>query len=268
MDSMEYTVQAINLYKRYRIGHAPLSLRSLLGSKKYSQVDRYHWAVKDVCFGLKPGESLGIIGPNGAGKTTILKLLSRITYPTEGEISMDGRFSALIELGAGFHPDLTGRENIFLNGTILGMRREEIQERFDRIVEFAGIGDYLDTPVKRYSSGMYARLGFSVAAHVDPEILLVDEVLSVGDMSFQHRCIEKMRQRLASGVAVIFVSHNLQAVASLCHRAVVLSRGSKVFDGSPGEAIDAYMSASRSSSTRYGAAQDKFRMVSVSLVTA
>jgi len=247
MDSMEYTVQAINLSKRYRIGHAPLSLRSLLGSKKYSQVDRYHWAVKDVCFGLKPGESLGIIGPNGAGKTTILKLLSRITYPTEGEISMDGRFSALIELGAGFHPDLTGRENIFLNGTILGMRREEIQERFDRIVEFAGIGDYLDTPVKRYSSGMYARLGFSVAAHVDPEILLVDEVLAVGDMAFQKKCYDHMLKLRDKGTTLIFISHNLQAIQRVCSSCMVMYRGHKVFEGSPAEATAEYSNIIRRS---------------------
>lgn len=247
MDSMEYTVQAINLSKRYRIGHAPLSLRSLLGSKKYSQDDRYHWAVKDVCFGLKPGESLGIIGPNGAGKTTILKLLSRITYPTEGEISMDGRFSALIELGAGFHPDLTGRENIFLNGTILGMRREEIQERFDRIVEFAGIGDYLDTPVKRYSSGMYARLGFSVAAHVDPEILLVDEVLAVGDMAFQKKCYDHMLKLRDKGTTLIFISHNLQAIQRVCSSCMVMYRGHKVFEGSPAEATAEYSNIIRRS---------------------
>lgn len=244
---MDYSIEVKNLSKRYRIGRSTLSLKSLLGGRKNSQQEQYHWAVKDVCFGLKPGESLGIIGPNGAGKTTILKLLSRITYPTAGEIHVNGRFSALIELGAGFHPDLSGRENIYLNGTLLGMRREEIQERFERIVEFAGIGDYLDTPVKRYSSGMYARLGFSVAAHVDPEILLVDEVLAVGDMAFQKKCYDHMLKLRDNGTTLIFISHNLQAVQRVCSRCIVMYRGHKVFEGAPAEATAEYSNIIRRS---------------------
>ena len=253
----DIAIEFDHVWKKFKKGESYDSLRDLIpamakrlftANRADALRPREFWAVQDVSFAVRRGEALGIIGPNGAGKSTVLKLLSKILRPNKGAIHVNGRLSALIEIGAGFHPDLTGRENIYLNGAILGMTRKEINGKFDQIVEFSGLEDFIDTPVKRYSSGMYARLGFSVAAHVDPEILLVDEVLSVGDMSFQHRCIEKMRQRLASGVAVIFVSHNLQAEASLCHRAVVLSRGSKVFDGSPGEAIDAYMSASRSSS--------------------
>jgi len=185
---MSLSIQFEQVSKRYRIGRGIPTLRGLLQSRNTLQSDRYHWALQDVSFELGAGESLGVIGPNGAGKTTILKLLSRVTFPTSGKIKVNGRSSSLIELGAGFHPDLTGRENVYLNGTILGLRRSEIKERFDQIVDFAGIGQYLDTPVKRYSSGMYARLGFAVAAHVDPEILLVDEVLAVGDMAFRRKC--------------------------------------------------------------------------------
>ncbi len=244
---MTYLVDVKNISKRYRIGKAPLSLKSLFSSRNNGPGDKYHWAVKDVSFGLRSGEALGIIGPNGAGKTTILKLLSKVTYPTEGEIFVNGHFSALIELGAGFHPDLTGRENIFLNGTILGMRRQEIQDRFDQIVDFAGIGDYLDTPVKRYSSGMYARLGFSVAAHVDPEIMLVDEVLAVGDMAFQKKCYDHMLQLRDKGTTLIFISHNLQAIQRVCSSCMVMYRGHKVFEGTPAEATAEYSNIIRRS---------------------
>jgi lipopolysaccharide transport system ATP-binding protein len=200
----------------------------------------YHWALRDLSFELQPGESLGIIGPNGAGKTTLLKLLSKVTYPTKGEIFLNGRYSSLIELGAGFHPELTGRENIFLNGTILGMRRSEIRSRFDAIVEFSGIDEYLDAPVKRYSSGMYARLGFSVAVHVDPEILLVDEVLAVGDVAFRAKCYKRMLKLLENGTTLIFVSHNFSAVQRVCSRCMVLYRGDLVFDGRTADAIAEY----------------------------
>ncbi len=206
---------------------------------------QYHWAVKDVSFSLEPGEALGIIGPNGAGKTTILKLLSRVTYPTQGEIKIHGRLSALIELGAGFHPDLTGRENIYLNGTILGMKRAEIRRRFDQIVEFAGIGHYLDTPVKRYSSGMYARLGFAIAAHMDPDVLLVDEVLAVGDYAFQQKCHAHMDRLRSQGTTLIFVSHNMEAVRRVCDKVLVMYRGEKIFEGSAAEGIIAYSDALR-----------------------
>ncbi|MDQ3249908.1 MAG: ABC transporter ATP-binding protein, partial [Chloroflexota bacterium] len=202
-------------------------------------------AVNEVSFALQPGEAMGIIGPNGAGKTTILKLLASVTYPTSGNIHVNGRSSALIELGAGFHPDLTGRENIFLNGTILGMRRAEIRARFDQIVEFAGIGAFLDTPVKRYSSGMYARLGFSIAAHVDPDVLIVDEVLAVGDYSFQQRCHARMDELRARGTALIFVSHDMDAIRRVCDRGFVMYRGNNIFQGSAAEAVVAYSDAVR-----------------------
>jgi lipopolysaccharide transport system ATP-binding protein len=181
------------------------------------------WALRDVSFEVSPGEALGIIGANGAGKSTTLKILTRILRPNAGTCRVRGRVGALIEVAAGFHPDLTGRENVFLQGAIMGMKRREIQERFDEIVEFAGVADYMDTPVKRYSSGMNARLGFSIAAHLRPDVLIVDEVLSVGDMAFQERCFQRMLQFRRDGIAIVLVSHNLQAVASLCQRSILLA---------------------------------------------
>lgn len=235
-----------SLSKRYRIGKGLVNLREVFSLRGDRRSAQYHQALDDVNFSLGAGEALGIIGPNGAGKTTILKILSRVTYPTSGTVSVSGRLSALIELGAGFHPDLTGRENIFLNGTILGMRRAEIRARFDEIVAFAGIGDYLDTPVKRYSSGMYARLGFAIAAHVDPQVLLVDEVLAVGDYAFQLKCYARMDQlRRERGTALIFVSHNLEAVRRVCDRGLVMYRGKPVFLGSAADAVVAYSDAVR-----------------------
>ncbi len=231
--------------KRYRVGRGFPSLKAALTGRGGSKARRYHDAVNGVSFQLMPGEALGIIGPNGAGKTTILKLLSQVTRPTSGEIRINGRMSALIELGAGFHPDLTGRENIFLNGTILGMTNEMIRERFDEIVAFSGIGDYLDTPVKRYSSGMYARLGFSIAAHVDPQILLVDEVLAVGDYAFQTRCYARMDELRRNGTSLIFVSHNMDAVRRVCDRGLVMYRGRAIFQGDANEAVIAYSDAVR-----------------------
>lgn len=198
------------------------------------------WALKDVSFEVKPGEALGIIGPNGAGKSTILKLVAGITRPTSGRIDARGKVASLIELGAGFHPELTGRENVYLNGSIFGMREREIEQKFGEIVEFAGISEFIDVPVKRYSSGMQARLGFSIATHVDPEVLLVDEVLGVGDMAFQAKCIERMKEFKRRAVAIVFISHNLQAVSMLCDRAILLRRGEVVARGSPAEAIREY----------------------------
>jgi lipopolysaccharide transport system ATP-binding protein len=198
------------------------------------------WALKDVSFEVKEGEALGIIGPNGAGKSTILKLLAGITEPTRGRIETRGRVSALIEVGAGFHWDLTGRENVYLNGSILGLTKREIDAKFDSIVQFAELERFVDTPVKRYSSGMYMRLGFAVAAHLDPDILLVDEVLAVGDASFHHKCLVHMRSLLSSERTIILVSHNLSAVSSLCPRAIVLSKGRKCFDGETGTAMQHY----------------------------
>jgi lipopolysaccharide transport system ATP-binding protein len=199
------------------------------------------WALRDVSLEVHAGEALGLIGPNGAGKSTLLKLLSRITLPTEGRITLRGRVATLLEVGTGFHPDLTGRENIFINGAILGMRRREIEARFDEIVEFSGIERFIDTPVKRYSSGMYVRLAFAVAAHLQPEILLVDEVLAVGDAEFQRRCLGKMQEVSAGGRTVVFVSHNMAAVQRLCSRAVLIDKGRLVLDGMPGEVVAAYL---------------------------
>lgn len=250
---MEPSIQVNHVTKRYRLGQAPLSIKSLLSRGSRDQEDRFHWAVNDVSFSLQPGESLGIIGPNGAGKTTILKLLSKVTKPTSGEIRMNGRFSALIELGAGFHPELTGRENVYLNGTILGMSRAEINNRFEEIVEFAGIGKYLDTPVKRYSSGMYARLGFAVAAHVDPDILLVDEVLAVGDMAFQVKCYDRMLKMLEKGTALVFVSHNMRAVQRVCQRCIVMYRGRPAFSGPTAEATAEYSNIVRQAAVEFSA---------------
>ena len=224
------------VWKKFRKGEKHDSLRDLVpalvkallsGNHRDALKTREFWALRDVSFQIKRGEAVGIIGANGSGKSTTLKLLSGILKSTRGEVKVNGKLSALIEVAAGFHPDLTGRENIYLNGTILGMRKPEIDRKFDEIVDFSGLEDFIDTPVKRYSSGMYARLGFSVAAHVDPDILLVDEVLSVGDMSFQQRCMEKMQEKIRSEVAVIFVSHNLSAVANLCDRAILLSKGER-----------------------------------------
>lgn len=202
----------------------------------------YVWALKDVSFDIQKGDVVGVIGKNGAGKSTLLKLLSRTTLPTAGTIKVKGRIASLLEVGTGFHPELTGRENIFLNGAILGMRKAEIQSKFDEIVDFAGVGRYVDTPVKRYSSGMYVRLAFAVAAHLDPEILIVDEVLAVGDAEFQQKCIGKMQDVSKSeGRTVLFVSHNMSAVSSLCSKAIVLSKGTTIFQGPTESSIDFYL---------------------------
>jgi lipopolysaccharide transport system ATP-binding protein len=201
------------------------------------------WALKDVSFEVKQGDVIGIIGRNGAGKSTLLKILSRITEPTEGRIRIKGRVASLLEVGTGFHPELTGRENIYLNGSILGMSRTEIKAKFDEIVAFAEVERFLDTPVKRYSSGMYVRLAFAIAAHLDPEILIVDEVLAVGDTEFQKKCLGKMGEiSQREGRTVLFVSHNLVAVQSLCHSAVILRSGQMVFSGDTFSAIAEYNS--------------------------
>jgi lipopolysaccharide transport system ATP-binding protein len=223
-----------HLYKKFRKGETYNSLRDLLpamtgkmfrGQELDATVRREFWALQDISFEVKRGEALGIIGRNGAGKSTALKILSRIMRPTKGRMVVNGRLSALIEVTAGFHPDLTGMENIFLHGTILGMSKREIQSKLDQIIAFSGIEEFIDTPVKRYSSGMYARLGFSVAAHVDPEVLVVDEVLSVGDFVFQQRCMDRIRSVIKSGTTVLFVSHNLKAVTEICPRAMLLDHG-------------------------------------------
>lgn len=239
-----------HVYKKFRKGESFNSLRDLVPAltgrmfrqQELSQADRREfWALEDVSFEVKRGEALGIIGHNGAGKSTALKILSRIMRPTKGSMVVNGRLSALIEVAAGFHQDLTGRENIFLNGTILGMTKPEITSKLDQIVAFSGLEEFIDTPVKRYSSGMYARLGFSVAAHVDPDVLIVDEVLSVGDTAFQQQCVARMREIIRSGATVLFVSHNLKIVAEFCDRCLLLQRGRIVMNGLPEDVISAYL---------------------------
>jgi lipopolysaccharide transport system ATP-binding protein len=199
------------------------------------------WALKDASFEVKQGDIVGIIGRNGAGKSTLLKILSRVTAPTRGEVRVKGRIGSLLEVGTGFHPELTGRENIFLNGTILGMTRDEIQRKFDEIVAFAEVEKFLDTPVKRYSSGMYVRLAFAVAAHLEPEILLVDEVLAVGDAAFQKKCLGKMGDVAKTGRTVLFVTHNMGSVQGLCERIIWLEKGSIEADGEPEQTVQSYL---------------------------
>lgn len=235
-------IQAENLSKRYRLGAMQAfsgSVRDLFqGWGGRQQPDRSSfWALKDVSFEVAQGECLGIIGRNGAGKSTLLKLLAQITEPTRGTARLRGRVGSLLEVGTGFHPELTGRENIYLNGSLLGMTRREINDQFDEIVDFSGIERFLDTPVKRYSSGMTVRLAFAVAAHLTPEILLIDEVLAVGDAQFQKRCLGKMNDVARSGRTVLFISHNMAAIESLCDRAIVLRGGELVFDGKPEQAV-------------------------------
>jgi lipopolysaccharide transport system ATP-binding protein len=198
------------------------------------------WALKDVSFQVNEGEVVGIIGRNGAGKSTLLKILSRITEPTSGRVTLRGRVASLLEVGTGFHPELTGRENVFLNGAILGMKREEIKRNFDEIIDFAGVEKFLDTPVKRYSSGMYVRLAFAVAAHLDPEILVVDEVLAVGDVEFQKKCLGKMKDVASGGRTVIFVSHNLATLRQLCRTGILLEKGKMQFAGEMIDVLSAY----------------------------
>jgi homopolymeric O-antigen transport system ATP-binding protein len=198
------------------------------------------WALKDMSFQVSRGETLGIIGPNGAGKSTILKLLSKITTPTSGEIAINGQLSALIEVGSGFHPELSGRENVYLSGSILGMRRREITDKLSSIIEFSGVRQFIDVPVKRYSSGMYVRLGFSIAAHLQPDILLLDEVLAVGDAEFQSKCLHRISELKSTGTTIVFISHDLNAVEFLCDRALLLDHGEIVADGLPRDVIRRY----------------------------
>ncbi len=243
---IEPIVQVDNLSKRYRIGghetHNSLrdSLSGLFTSGKAPKTEEF-WALQDVSFQIMPGESVGIIGRNGAGKSTLLKILSQITPPTKGKITMGGRVASLLEVGTGFHPELTGRENIYLNGAILGMPQREIEAKFDEIVAFAEIDKFLDTPIKRYSSGMYVRLAFAVAAHLDPDILVVDEVLAVGDAQFQQKCLGKMEAIGKEGRTILFVSHNLSAISAFCKRAILLRDGRLVKDGPVMAVIDEYM---------------------------
>src|SRR6185312_7052001 len=242
----DVVLEAMGLSKKFKKGESHRSLRDFIPAlaksvAKGTLSKEEFWALKDVTFQVERGEAFGVIGHNGAGKSTMLKHLCGILFPTSGELRVKGRLSALIEVGAGFHPDLTGRENIYLNGTILGMSRAEIDKKFDAIVAFSELEDFLDTPVKRFSSGMYARLGFAVAAHVDPDVLIVDEVLSVGDFLFQRKSVEKMRQVMKSGTTVVFVSHNLRAIADLCPRSMLLEHGRVAAIGASGTVIKTYM---------------------------
>lgn len=238
-------ISVSHVSKKYSIGvQKDGSLRGtlagLIGSKATKPQEEF-WALNDVSFEIKKGEVIGIIGKNGAGKSTLLKILSQITKPTTGRIEINGRVASLLEVGTGFHPELTGRENIYLNGTILGMTRQEVKDKFDEIVEFSGVQKFIDTPVKHYSSGMYVRLAFAVAAHLEPEILIIDEVLAVGDAEFQKRCLGKMKEVAGHGRTVIFVSHNMEAVKSLCERALFLEYGKVIEDATPCEVIDFYL---------------------------
>jgi len=252
----DVAIRAVGLGKRYSIGtqarykslrdsiagtaRAPFRLVAgwLNGRKSAGRAtpSNLHWALRDVCFEIKAGEAVGIIGRNGAGKSTLLKVLAQVTEPTEGRAEIRGRLGSLLEVGVGFHPELTGRENIYLNGALLGMRKVEIDRNFDEIVAFAEVERFLDTPGKHYSSGMYVRLGFAVAAHLETEILFVDEVLSVGDAAFQEKCLGRMKHAASGGRTVLFVTHNLLAIQALCQRALLLDHGSVVAEG--GEITD------------------------------
>lgn len=241
------TIHARGIAKRYRTGLSRGSLPDLretlmapfarLAGKGSRREKGWFWALRDISFDVKPGEVLGIVGSNGAGKSTLLKILSRIVEPTAGRIEMSGRLGCLLEVGTGFHRELTGRENIFLNGAILGMSKQETRAKFDAIVDFSGIEPFIDTPVKHYSSGMFLRLGFAVAAHIDPEILIIDEVLAVGDAAFQAKCIGKVGELVGEGRTVLIVSHQLPVIQKLCTRGILIRQGKVVADGSVGHAV-------------------------------
>jgi len=241
-------LEVTNVSKRYwlpkPIGSAvePGGWARRAWSRVWPSYDAF-WALRNVSFTVARGEAVGVIGPNGAGKSTLLKLLSEITAPTTGEIRLHGRLSALIEVGSGFHPELTGRENVFLSGSILGMRRAEIVAKLDQIIAFAGIGDFIDAPVKWYSSGMYVRLGFAIAAHLDPQILLVDEALAVGDEAFQRKCYERIAALRSAGKTIIFISHDLLSVERLCDRVILMQQGRIALDGPPSQVVAAYRRA-------------------------
>lgn len=267
MANADVAIRVENLSKRYRIGlkeeiHDTLvgavldlftrPVRNLRRLRRLStfngnghDLEDIIWALKDVSFDVKQGEVLGIIGRNGAGKSTLLKIVSRITEPTKGRVEIHGRVASLLEVGTGFHPELTGRENVYLNGAVLGMTRAEIERKFDEIVDFAGVERFIDTPVKRYSSGMQVRLGFAVAAHLEPEILLVDEVLAVGDAEFQKKCLGKMERVARGGRTVLFVSHNMNAIQTLCSRVIWLDSGTIIGQGEVLEQVESYLNSNR-----------------------
>ena len=263
---MKPIIKVENLSKRYKLGNQPKRNSTLIESvietvhsplqylkRNFGNDENSFWALKDINFEISPGEVVGIIGRNGAGKSTLLKILSRITKPTTGKIELYGRIESLLEVGTGFHPELTGRENIFLNGAILGMRRDEIAKKFDEIVAFAEIEKFLDTAVKHYSSGMYVRLAFAVAAHLEPEILVIDEVLAVGDAEFQKKCLGKMDEVSKNGRTVIFVSHQMGTIAQLCPKAILLEKGALVMQDKANLVIEHYINHSKSKVTSYTA---------------
>ncbi|NOZ71212.1 MAG: ABC transporter ATP-binding protein [Chloroflexi bacterium] len=289
----DIAVQVEGLGKRYRIGvqeekydtlgaqmlawlRSPLTnyqrLRSLSRFSGNGQAEDVIWALKDISFTVKEGEALGVIGRNGAGKSTLLKVLSRITPPTSGRVLLSGRVASLLEVGTGFHPELTGRENVYLNGSVLGMTKAEIDRKFDEIVAFSGVEKFIDTPVKRYSSGMRVRLAFSVAAHLEPEILLIDEVLAVGDAEFQRKCLGKMQDAAGAGRTVIFVSHNMPAVTRLCQRALLLEGGRLVSEGPAEQVVAEYlvdatqMEPAKTWTLAEAPGTDELRLISVSLL--
>jgi lipopolysaccharide transport system ATP-binding protein len=255
-------IKVENLFKQYRLGQVstgtlshdlnrwwykirgkddPYERITEVNNRTQKTAGEYVWALEDINFSVEQGEVLGIIGKNGAGKSTLLKILSKVTGPTKGDIKVKGRIASLLEVGTGFHPELTGRENVFLNGAILGMQNAEIKSKFDEIVSFSGVEKYIDTPVKRYSSGMYVRLAFAVAAHLEPEILIVDEVLAVGDAEFQKKCLGKMKDVSGQGRTVLFVSHNMTAVNALCNKAILLKHGKIVSSGRTHDVINEYI---------------------------
>src|SRR5574338_485254 len=260
---MTIAISVKHLGKRYQIGaaetrfrynllrdvlvdtvYAPVRLaKAVVGKSDRRTNENFVWALKDIAFDVEEGKVLGIVGRNGAGKSTLLKILSRVTEPTEGLVTVRGRVGSLLEVGTGFHPELTGRENIYMNGAILGMKRSEIDKKFDEMVEFSEVTQFIDTPVKRYSSGMYLRLAFAVAAHLEPEILVVDEVLAVGDAEFQRKCLGKMSDVAQEGRTVLFVSHNMSAVLRLTQEAIVLNRGKMVLRAPTAQAVDYYLSS-------------------------
>jgi ABC-type polysaccharide/polyol phosphate transport system ATPase subunit len=260
------------VWKRFRRGQAHDSLRDLIPAtvRKLTgrapaprAVDRDFWALRDVSFEVRPGEVLGVIGANGAGKSTTLKILNRIMDPTLGRVETSGKIGALIEVSAGFHQDLTGRQNVFLQGAVMGMKKAEIERKFDEIVDFSGIRDFLDTPVKRYSSGMNARLGFSIAAHLEPDVLLIDEVLAVGDAEFQRKAFGRIRKMATAGVPVILVSHQLDRIAELCTKAILLERGAIRKSGTALECINEYLHGVPGDGQEDGALSSKLRFETI-----
>jgi lipopolysaccharide transport system ATP-binding protein len=282
---MTIAIKVDNISKRYKIGTAPGKFKYSMLRDQIAEIPRklfrrdegkanvdFIWALKDVSFDLEEGKVLGIIGRNGAGKSTLLKVLSRVTEPTKGNVTVRGRVGSLLEVGTGFHPELTGRENIYLNGAILGMKRSEIESKFDEIVAFSEVETFIDTPVKRYSSGMYLRLAFAVAAHLEPEILVVDEVLAVGDAEFQRKCLGKMNDVAQQGRTVLFVSHNMSAIVRLTQEAIVMQKGQLVKRAPTPEAVDFYLASGQAQAGErvwdqddVPAAADPFRPIAIRL---